>query len=337
MTTQLKIDIFAHILPPRYKEAFLGVGSLGDARRERIAALPTLYDMDARFRLMDRYEGYVQVLTLNYPPVELIEDLTKSVYLAKLANDEMAELLIKYPDRFVGAVACLPMGAIDEALKETDRAIKDLKFRGVQVYTPTVEKPLDLPEFAPLFEKMSQYDLPIWLHPKRNKEYPDYRSESRSMYDVYHCLAWPYETSVAMIRFVFSGMLEKYPNLKIITHHCGGMIPYFGQRILGFCGQEERRLGEEYKARLTKPVLDYFKMFYNDTAIYGNCTSSLMCACDFCGADHLLFGTDMPHDNQLGNGLIRDTINSIEAMDIGDTDKKEIFEDNARKLLRLLV
>jgi len=336
MTYSLKIDIYSHVLPEKFKEAFLRSGTLAATRKERIDALPTLYDMDQRFRLMDKYEGYVQVLTLNYPPVELIGDSKKSVSLAMLANDEMAELVLKYPDRFVGAVACLPMDNMDEALKETERAINDLKCRGVQIFTPTGDRPLDSPEFIPLYEKMSQYNLPLWLHPKRGKDYADYRTENRSLYDVYHCLGWPYETSVAMTRFVYSGLLEKYPNLKIITHHCGGMIPYFDRRILGFQGQEERRLGEEYKARLTRPVLDYFRMFYNDTALYGS-TSGLTCAYEFFGAERLLFGTDTPHDNQLGDGLIRETINSIERMDISDSDKKKIFEDNARSLLRLPV
>lgn len=129
---------------------------------------------------------------------------------------------------------------------------------------------MDSPEFLPLYEKMSQYNLPIWLPPMRGNKYADYKTESRSMYDAYHCLGWPYETSVAMTRLVYSGILEKYPNLKIITHHGGGMIPYFAQRILGFYGQEERRLGEECKFLPTKPLLDYFRMFYNDTALYGS-------------------------------------------------------------------
>ena len=337
MTIPLRIDIAAHILPPKYKDAFIEAGKLDAARRERIESLPTVHDINARLQLMDQYEGYVQVLTVNYPPLELIGDPKKSVYLAKLANDELAELVIKHPHKFVGAVACLPMDDMEETLVEIDRAIKDLKLKGVQLYTPVVEKPVDSPEFMPIYEKMAYYNLPIWLHPKRGKDYPDYRSETRSMYDMYHCLAWPYETSVAMVRFVFSGILEKYPNLKIITHHCGGMIPYFEKRILGFCGQEERRLGEEYKATLTRPVLDYFKMFYNDTALYGECTNSLMCAYNFCSADHLLFGTDMPHDNQFGSGLIRDTLNSVEKMDISEDDKKKIFADNARRMLRLLI
>lgn len=115
------------------------------------------------------------------------------------------------------------------------------------------------------------------------------------------------------------------------------MIPYYWPRIVGFYGAEERRLGEEYYTQLTKPVAEYFRSFYNDTAIYGDCTHSLMCAYDFCGADHILFGTDMPHDNQLGNGLIRDTINSIRKMDISDWEKMKIFEGNAKRLLRLLV
>ena len=87
---------------------------------------------------------------------------------------------------------------------------------------------------------------------------------------------------------------------------------------------------------LTRKPLDYFKMFYNDTAINGS-TAGLMCGYAFCGADHLLFGTDMPFDSQLGDRFVRQTIESIEHMEIPDFEKKMIFEDNARKLLRLPV
>ena len=85
---------------------------------------------------------------------------------------------------------------------------------------------------------------------------------------------------------------------------------------------------------MTKTIVDYLRMFYNDTAVYGN-TPSLMCAYAFCGADHMLFATDFPYDSQAGYRVIRETIRSIEEMDITDAEKKKIFEDNARKLLRL--
>ena len=146
----------------------------------------------------------------------------------------MAELVLKYPDRFLAGVACLPMNDMDAALTETDRAITDLGLKGVLIYTPINDKPLDAPEFIPLYEKMCQYNLPILIHPMRNPDYPDYRTENASKYRVYNTFGWPYETTVAMTRIVFSGILEKYPNLKFVTHHCGGMVPYLAERIKQF-------------------------------------------------------------------------------------------------------
>jgi len=330
----MKIDIFPHILPARYKEALYKVAPPGFHLQNVIDSIPTLFDLEYRFRIMDKYEGLVQVLTLSSPPVEQVADPKKAVDLAKLANDEMAELVQKHPDRFVAAVACLPMNNVDAALKEVDRAINDLHFRGVQIFTPINDKPLDSPEFTPLYEKMSRYELPIWIHPHRIADYPDYRTENRSRYMIFSNFGWPYETTVAMTRLVFSGILEKYPNLKIITHHCGGMVPYFEQRIIGAYDHAEILRGARYKQGLTKPPIEYFRMFYHDTAIYGS-TPGLMCAYAFCGADHMLFGTDMPYDSEFGDRYTRQTIESVQRMDISDLDKKKIFEDNARKLLRL--
>jgi len=289
-----------------------------------------------RFRIMDKYEGLVQVITPSWPSVELAAPKS-AVDLAMALNDEMAELVAQYPERFPAAVAGLPMNDMDAALKETDRAIKQLRMRGVLIYTPVADKPLDAPEFMPLYEKMSQYNLPILIHPMRNPDYPDYRTETESKYRLYNTFGWPYETTAAMTRLIFSGVLEKYPNLKIVTHHCGGMVPYFSERIKQFQDLGEFRWGLKYFDRLTKPPIDYYKMFYADTALYGN-TSALMCGFTFFGADHLLFGIDMPlGDMEFGNRNYRQTINAIEEMSITDEDRTKIYEENARNLYRLPV
>ena len=329
-----KIDIFTHILPPKYRESLYKVASSGLDIMSNISATPTLFDLDHRFRVMDKFDGLTQVLTISAPGIEEVADSTKTPDLAKLANDALAELIIKYPDRFAAGVACLPLNNMDAALQEVDRALIDLKLRGVQVYTPVNDKPLDSPEFLPLYEKMSEYNLPIWIHPRRPLNYPDYRTEDKSVYRVFSVFGWPFETTVAMARLVFSGILERYPDLRIITHHCGGMVPYFRERVRGSYERITTHLGDNVKQRLTKPHIEYFKMFYNDTAINGN-TSALMCAYDFCGADHLLFGTDMPFDTEYGERNLRQIIEAIGQMDIGELEKKKIFDGNARKLLRL--
>jgi predicted TIM-barrel fold metal-dependent hydrolase len=330
----MKIDIFPHILPPKYKEALYKIAPSGFYIQDVIETLPTLFDLDHRFRIMDKFEGLYHVLTLSSPPIEKIGDAEKAIYLAKLANDEMAELVLKYPDRFVAAVASLPMLDIDASLKEIDRAINDLRFRGVQINTPINDKPIDSPEFLPIYEKMANYNLPIWIHPVRDANFSDYRTEKRSKYMIFHIFGWPYETAAAMTRLVFSGILERYPNLKFITHHCGSMVPYLEQRIIGAYDHAEMLRGAKYKQGLTKAPIEYFKMFYYDTAIYGS-TPALMCAYAFCGPKHMLFATDFPYDSQFGERYTRQTIKSIDEMNISEMEKKMIFEENARRLLRL--
>ena len=283
---------------------------------------------------MDKFKDVVQVLTVSLPPLENVTDKNKAISLAKLANDEMAELLVKYPDRFVAAIASLPMNDIDAALRETDRAIKDLNFRGVQIFTPMKDKPLDSPEFFPLYEKMAKYNLPIFIHPHRDADYPDYRTEKESLYSLNTLFGWIYETSAAMIRLTYSGVMEKYPDLRIITHHSGAMIPFLEKRVIDFADFGETLLKTNIKRNLRKPVRDYLKMFYIDTAIYGN-TPGLMCSYALYGAKHMLFATDFPYDVEWGVRHNKATIESIENMDISDAEKKMIFEDNARSLLHL--
>lgn len=330
---ELKIDAYSHIIPPRYREALYKIAPkkcIG-----KVDPIPTLFDLDTRFRIMDRYGELLQVLTLAWPTAEEVGDANTATELAKIANDSLAELVNKYPDRFVAAIACLPMNDMDAALREADRAINELSFRGVQINTPIQDKPLDSPEFWPLYEMLAKENLPLFIHPGREIDYPDYRTEERSKYQIFAVFGWPYETTVAMARLVYSGVFEKYPNLKVITHHCGGMVPYFANRIAELQDLIEMRRNAKHRQGLTRPAIDYFKQFYGDTALYGN-TSALMCGYDFFGPDHVLFGADIPlGDSQLGFRNYRETINAIEAMEISDADKRKIFSENAKKLMRL--
>jgi predicted TIM-barrel fold metal-dependent hydrolase len=331
----LKIDAYAHIVPPKYMKVLEEIAP--KECQTKITPFPALYDFDLRFRIMEKYGNLVQVLTLGWPPIEDIADPVKAVDLARRANDEMAELVLKYPDKFVAAIAVLPMNNIDAALKEADRTIQDLRFRGVYLHTPVNDKPLDSPEFIPLYQKMSGYNLPIFIHPMRPRGHADYKTLPFSKYVIYSTFGWPYETSAAMTHLVFSGIMEKYPNLKVVTHHCGGMVPYFANRIEEFYDIGEMIVNDKevQEFHKSKSAVDYFKMFYADTALYGN-PSALMCGFNFFGADHIIFGVDTPlGDNQLGYRNYRQTIQAIEEMSISDFDRKKIFEDNARRLMRL--
>ena len=332
---ELIVDAYAHISPPNYTERLRKEHS--GFYNDILRTCPPLFDMEQRFRIMDLYPNVVQVLTVGpVPSLEDFADPKQSAELARMANDEMAELLEKHRQRFVAAIALLPMNNFDAALKETDRAIMDLGFKGVYVHSNINGKPLDDPEFFPLFEKMAQYNLPIYIHPWRSDEHAEYPSEDMSKYMIASVFGWPYETTAAMSRIVFSGILEKFPNLKVVTHHCGGMVPYYAQRIVQHYGQAEKR-GALHIRKLSKTPLDYYKMFYADTAIHGN-TPALMLACDFFGAERILFGADMPlGDHYFGVRSYRQTINAIKAMDIPEDQKQMILAGNASKLLRLSI
>lgn len=338
----MKIDIFPHIMTPKYREKLLKIEPNFPKQKGVFNSLyvPMLHDVELRFQVLDKYE-VMQVINVSTPPLEDIVEPQKAAELARLANDEMAELVARYPKRFVGAVACLPMNDIDAALREIDRAINELGFRGVQLYTPTNNKPLGLPEFMPIYEKMAHYDLPIWLHPQRSKDFADYKTLEQSMYSINTLFARPYETAVAMTHLIFSGVFNKWPNIKFVTHHAGGIAPAFAQRARSFYDKVQTTfgpaLGLKYMEGLTKPVLDYYGMFYADTQLDGY-TRGLMCAYDLFGADHLVYGTDMPlGDSELGFKNTGVIIDSVERMDISDSAKKKIFADNARRILRLKV
>jgi uncharacterized protein len=332
----LIVDAYAHISPPRYTEAIRK--AYPGFYNQILGGSPPLFDLTERFKIMDLYPEVVQVLTVGpVPPLEAFAEASKTAELARMANDEMAELVSKYRSRFVAAIALLPMNDVEASLKEADRAINDLGFRGIYMHTNINGKPLDSPEFLPLFEKMARYDLPIYLHPWRGNEMTDYSSEKESKFMIASIFGWPYETTVAMTRIVFSGILDKFPNLKIITHHAGGMVPYYEQRILQHYGQQDRMGKAAYIKKLTKTPVEYYKMFYNDTAIHGN-TPALMLAYHFWGADRILFGADMPlGDHYHGFRSYRQTLNAIQAMEIPDEEKQKILSKNALKLLRLPV
>jgi uncharacterized protein len=190
----LKIDVFPHILPRPFYDRLLQVAPSSGLMVKRVQNIPVMIDLDRRFEVMDRHEGYMQVLTLSAPPLENVAGSDLSPELAKLANDEMAKLVERYPDRFPGFVASLPMNNPDAAMREIDRAIDQLGATGVQLFTNVNGEPLDKPEYLQLFERMAAIDLPIWMHPARTASFPDYVGEPRSKFDLWWAFGWPYET-----------------------------------------------------------------------------------------------------------------------------------------------
>ncbi len=334
----MKIDIFNHIFPRKYFEKMVEVAPKGKDMHKRVREIPCIVDLDERFRIMDRFDDYAQVICLGSPPIEVYGSKQVSADMAELANDGMAELVSKYPARFPGFIASLPMNDPDGLLAEARRAINDLGAVGVQVFTNVLGRPLDKPETMPLFDLMAELDRPIWIHPARGADVADYKSEPKSHYEIWWTLGWPYETSVTMSHLVFAGLFDRLPNIKIITHHYGGMIPYFEGRVgPGWDQLGSRTSDEDYTVllkQLKKRPIDYFHMFYADTAVFGSVPAT-QCGLSFFGAEKTLFASDSPFDPEKGAAYIRWTIDIINNLDITDEQRKMIFEGNARKLLKL--
>ena len=220
-----RLDIFPHIFPKAYFDRMMKIAETNPglaAAIKRWMHVPVLWDLDRRIKMMKRWPGYQQVLTLSMPAVEFLGDENQTPELARLANDGMAEIVAQHPELFPCFVASLPMNNVAASLEEMDRAIGKLGAKGIQIFTNVNGRPLDEPEFYPIFERMSKkYDLPIWVHPSRTAKWPDYPTEQKSKYEIWWLFGWPYETSAFMARLVFSQMFEKLPKLKIITHHLG--------------------------------------------------------------------------------------------------------------------
>lgn len=340
-TRDLKIDAFCHILPKPFFDRVMELPETAESAglRKRISRIPALYDIDVRLGQLEEFGGgYRQILSMAAPPVEDLGAPEVAVDLARLANDSQAELVRDHPERFAGFVACVPVSDVDASLIEIDRAIGELGAAGIQIYTHVKGEPYDRPQFVPLFEKLADLDKVIWVHPSRSANWPDYPTEERSMYEIWWALGWPYDTATLMARLVFSGVLERHPDLKVLVHHGGSMIPHFSGRIgpgwdqLGVRTPPDR--SHEVEHSLTERPYHYFKKFFADTAMMG-ARHAIACSLEFFGADQVLFASDSPYDPEGGPGFIRETIRNLEELDIPDGDRQMIYAGNAVRLFGL--
>jgi uncharacterized protein len=333
----MKIDVFNHFTPKKVYDRFKSIAP-DNPGLKAFGALPALWDIETRLRLMDEFPDHRQVLSLANPPLELLGGPENSPELAALSNDELAAVCSKYPRLFPTFAASMPTNNPDASIREAERAITTLGARGIQIFTNVNGKPLSAPEFFPLFEFMASQGLPIWIHPMRGPHFSDYATEDHSESEIWFTFGWPYETSACVTRLIFSGLFDKLPDLKIITHHMGGMIPFFAEKVgLGFTQIFQGAPGRNplaEKAGLRKPLLDYYHMLYADTAVNGSAASA-KCGHAFFGTDRTLFASDAPFDSLGGKQLIQGTVDAVNALDIGTADKDRIFEKNARALLRL--
>jgi len=330
------LDVFTHFMPKPFLDR-LGDLIPGHPVLAAFPRLKTLWDVDARLALLDEFGDLAQAPSLANPPIELIAPPDKSPEVARMANDGLAALCQMRPERFPAFVASLPMNNVEAALAEIDRAI-GMGARGVQVFTNVAGEPLSAAKFRPVFQRMVEHDLPVWVHPMRSAQFPDYARETTSENEIWFSFGWPYETTACMTRLIYSGIFDALPGLKIIAHHMGGMIPFFAGKIdLGFrqifFGTPQRNPAAE-EAGLRRPPRAYYEMLYADTALNGEIAPT-RCGHAFFKTAHCLFATDAPFCSEQGRGLIAKTIAAVNALEISAAERAQIFSGNARRLMRL--
>jgi predicted TIM-barrel fold metal-dependent hydrolase len=332
-----RIDIFCHWIPTEYSDYVKHHVDRIPFMFERALSIPVMTDLDQRFSLMDRYPGYRQIPSLVSPPLERFGNTNLSLELAQVANDAAASLVARHPQRFPTFVASVPVNSVDSMCSEAGRAVKDLGACGVQIFSQVEGHPLDGETYEPFYGLMAELERPIWLHPARGADTPDYRKEKYSKYEIWWSVGWLYESTVAMIRLALSGVFDQNPTLKIITHHAGAFVPAAEGRLGAGMTVMGARTPEELKSLVAHPsktpVIDTLKRFYTDSATFGS-KSAFRSGLDFFGTNHMLFATDMPFGPDQGRHHIETSSAMIEDF-VPPADRERIFSENIRELIHL--
>ena len=271
---------------------------------------------------MDKYKIDKQVLTLARPSIWMNTPSDIALKMTRIANDAVAKAAKQFRDRFIG-VGTLPI-LTKEFMPEFDRCIDELDMAGIQIFSNIEGRNLDDLEFRPFFAKANSTRTPIWIHPQLQEGW----SQEFLMDKIF---GWPFDTTLAMARLVFSGIMESYPNLRMITHHMGGMIPHFSSRIKGIYDTRENAPRANF-AILSKDPLEYFKKFYGDTVLNGS-AHAFECGCKFFSSEHIIFATDYPYGPEKGDLWVKETLHQISVSHLSQTEKDQILGGN---LLRVL-
>lgn len=300
----MKIDTFAHILTPKFYKKMLEIEPTIPDRFPFIK-IKTLVDLDERLTKWPE-QGMRQVVSFaNINPENFAAGQT-AVEIATKANQELAEVVAAHPDKFVAGVGMLAMNNIAGSQRILENIKQDRHLVGAQIFTRHLSKSIADPEFSPILAKAAELGIPLWLHPVFDKHKPDNNL----------VFSWEYELSQAMLQLVQSDIFVQYPNLKILVHHAGAMVPFFSGRIEHILDSEHAQM---------------FKKFYVDTAILGN-SPALQLAIDYYGIDHVLFGTDAPFA-VMPSGANDLVSQAIDYLKLSPEESTMIYYQNYRKLV----
>jgi aminocarboxymuconate-semialdehyde decarboxylase len=272
-------------------------------------------DPARRIEDMDRVGIDVEVVSVSTPNV-FFADERRQPEVARMVNDAYADLIARHPRRFKG-FASIPMDNPDRALDELHRAIDTLKLQGVILLSNIRGRPLTDARYRPFFEEANRMRLCIFLHPMLPASAAPFRE-----YVLGPLVGFPFDTTLAVARMCFDGMLRELPGIRWIVGHLGGAVPYLMERL-----DNGYRDFAECRAKLDQLPSVYLKRLYYDTVTFS--PYALRMARDMLGADHLVMGSDYPH--LLGS--IDRAVSSIEALEIEEAEKRLIFGGTALTIL----
>lgn len=330
------IDLFNHYLPPEFYDKVISLG--GNAHMlNRARNIRAMSDLDYRLEKMKQFSGYQQVPCIVSPNVEQVVPPEHTAELARFANESFYDLCQKYPEQFPSFVAVLPLDDLDKAAREAEYAVTQLGAAGAQVFTNQNGRPIDGEDFYQLYNTLNTLKAMLWIHPQRTAKQPYYCSESEEKYELWWTMMWPIETTMAASRLVYSGLFQRCPDLKVLLHHAGAMLPAMAGRLENGLQLYGTRTAPDKQYLTDSPVrrLDQaaeFRKFYVDCATFGS-AAAIQCALSFFGAEHTVFASDMPFDPEDGFGYVRRTLADIDSLPLSADEKELLYFKNAQQLL----
>lgn len=279
--------------------------------------VPGHRDIDFRAQVLEKAGVNKQIITFTTPGTH-IESPQRAVELAQMVNDSFARIARERSDRFA-ALATLPLNDPEASVTELDRVFNKLGFKGVMMFSNVNGTALSDERFWPLYEKADELKAVFYIHPS----FP-VGVEAMTDYWLMPLIGFTFDTTLAAAKLVFSGVVEKFPNITWVLGHLGGAIPYLAERL-----DRGYHAFKECRENITRPPSEYLKEFYYDTVNFD--INALQLAIDFAGTDHLVAGSDYPH--QIGSlELMKDSISQLQ---ISPKEKAGIYGENAARLLAL--
>lgn len=326
----MKIDIHTHYYPETYFQMIRDAHAQSEFSFDKdptgrtiithrgarfFGITPPMTDPAKRLEDMDREGIDLEVISLSTPNI-FFADANHQPEVARIINDSYAELIARHPARFKG-FASIPMDSPAAALSELHRAIDELKMCGVILLSNIRGRALTSIDYRPFFEEANRMKLCIFLHPMLPANPEPYNE-----YVLGPLVAFPFDTTLAVARMCFAGMLREFPDIRWIIGHAGGALPYLMERL-----DNGYRDFAECRANIDQLPSVYLKQLYYDTVTFSPYT--LRMARDLVGVEHMVMGSDYPH--LLGS--IERSVTSIEDLSIPEYEKQRIFSGTALEIL----